>query len=85
MCLGPVTAVPTKFDRLYADAAPALRAGRHGRERPPVEGGRWPLSVVLEPDAAAGERIDNLTQEVLAVSGPGHWATGVGARGTAAW
>lgn len=54
---GRVTGFPfmssAPFDRLYSRAVPLLLRGEQLREEPPVEGGRWPVSVVLPPDPAA--------------------------------
>ena len=43
------------YDRLYADAVPALLAGDHRQDGPPVDGGRWPVSVVGIPDEPTRE------------------------------
>jgi hypothetical protein len=64
------------FDRLYSRAVPLLLRGEQLREEPPVEGGRWPVSVVLPPDPAAAARLDGITQEVGELAGAGHWRTG---------
>jgi hypothetical protein len=67
----------TTFNRLYAQAAPLIRQGLHQRESPPVEGGRWPVSVVLRPDDAAAERLERAMAEVEAYAGSGHFRTGI--------
>ncbi|WBQ06205.1 hypothetical protein [Kribbella sp. CA-293567] len=43
-----------------------------------MEGGRWPVSVVLRPpvDGALSRTLDALTVEAAALAGAGHWQTG---------
>lgn len=64
------------FDRLYDEAVPALLAGDHRQDEPPVDGGRWPVSVVGIPDEAAREVLAGVMREALALAGPGHFETG---------
>lgn len=66
----------TRFDDLFAAAAPLISEQRHRREQPPVDGGRWPVSVLIFPDAALGERLDRLAGELAVLAGPGHFRTG---------
>jgi len=65
------------FDRLFTEATPLIRQGLHQRESPPVDGGRWPVSVVLRPDRAAAERLEQAMTEVEEYAGSGHFRTGV--------
>jgi hypothetical protein len=67
-----------KFDELFASAVPLISSGNHQRDTPPVEGGRWPISVVLRPPggSALSHRLDEVTREAAAIAGPGHWQTG---------
>jgi hypothetical protein len=65
------------FDRLFAEAVPLIQQGLHQRESPPVDGGRWPLSVVLRPDHAAAERLEQAMAEVEGLAGAGHFRTGI--------
>ncbi|MEV8374259.1 hypothetical protein AB0P21_16065 [Kribbella sp. NPDC056861] len=69
---------PSTFDQLFESAAPLIANGTHQRDTPPVEGGRWPVSVVLRPpaDSALSQTLDHLTAEAAALAGPGHWQTG---------
>lgn len=76
-----VEAIPigsSKFDQLFATAAPLIKAGEHRRETPPVEGGRWPVSAVFRPPSSSviGQRLDELTAEAAQLAGPDHWQTG---------
>lgn len=71
----PVRSNPV-FDRLLGDAVPALLAGTHRRDEPPVDGGRWPVSVVCVPDARAREVLAGVMREASAFAGPGHFETG---------
>ena len=54
----------TTFDRLFAEAAPLIEQGGHQLDGPPLEGGRWPVSVVLRPDRACAERLEQAMVEV---------------------
>jgi hypothetical protein len=67
-----------KFDRLFDEAVPLISSQRHRRDSPPVEGGRWPVSVVLRPpnDSELSRRLDALASEAAVLAGPGHWHTG---------
>lgn len=67
-----------KFDQLFAEAVPLVDGGKHQRDTPPEEGGRWPVSVVLRPpiDGALSLRLDALTAEAASIAGGGHWQTG---------
>lgn len=69
---------PTKFDQLFAEAAPLIARGHHNRDTAPEEGGRWPVSVVLRPpaDSPLSQTLDALTAEAATLAGPGHWQTG---------
>lgn len=64
------------FDRLFVEAVPALLAGEHRRDEPPVDGGRWPVSVVAVPDEQARDKMAGLMDEALVHAGPGHFETG---------
>ena len=65
-----------RFDELFDEAVPTVLAGGHGRDEPPVEGGRWPVTVVLLPDDALATRLHEVTLEAARLAGPGHWHTG---------
>ena len=65
------------FDRLFAEAVPLIQQGLHQRESPPVDGGRWPVSVVLRPDHDAAERLEQAMAEVEGLAGAGHFRTGI--------
>lgn len=71
----PVRTNPV-FDRLFGDAIPALLAGAHRQDEPPVDGGRWPVSVVCIPDEQARDALAGVTHEALTYAGPGHFETG---------
>ncbi|WP_199853131.1 hypothetical protein [Plantactinospora sp. BC1] len=72
----PVAGYGAAFDRLFVRGRDAVLAGNHYRDSPPVDGGRWGLSVVLPPDPACAARLAAVTAEALAVAGPDHWPTG---------
>lgn len=67
---------PAKFATLSARAEPLVLAGRHQRDAPPREGGRWPITVVLAPGPGLAARLDEVTAETLVVAGAEHWPTG---------
>jgi hypothetical protein len=71
----PVRSNPV-FDRLFGDAVPALLAGTHRRDEPPVDGGRWPVSVVCLPDARTREVLTGVMREASVFAGPEHFETG---------
>ncbi|MBN1173078.1 MAG: hypothetical protein JXA67_12960 [Micromonosporaceae bacterium] len=64
------------FDRLFDRGRSAVLSGSHYRDSPPVEGGRWGLSVVLRPDQDTAAGLAALTGQALAVAGQEHWPTG---------
>lgn len=64
------------FDRLFAEAAPLIRRGLHDRQTPPVQGGRWPISVVLRPSNLVAVRLQQVMSEVEIYAGPRHFRTG---------
>lgn len=64
------------FDRLLEDAIPALLAGAHRRDEPPVDGGRWPVSVVCVPDETTRDVLAGVMDEAVTCAGPGHFETG---------
>ena len=64
------------FDRLLDEAVPALLAGRHRQDTPPVDGGRWPVSVVAIPDRRTRDLLSGVMDQALVHAGPGHFETG---------
>src|SRR5262245_48025382 len=64
------------FDRLFEQSRGAVRSGAHYRDTPPVDGGRWGLSVVFLPDAGFVERLAAVTADVMDLVGGEHWPTG---------
>lgn len=75
--VGPGAGGAKTFDRLFAEAAPLVHQGLHQRKTPPVDGGRWPVSVVLRPDHASAERLELTMCEVDDLVGAGHFRTGI--------
>lgn len=67
---------PVSFDRLFYDAVPNILAGDHQRDTPPVDGGRWPVSVLLMPSRPVAARLDEITRELTEIAGPRHFLTG---------
>jgi hypothetical protein len=64
------------FDRLFEQGRGAVLSGAHYRDTPPVDGGRWGLSVVFVPDAACMESLATVTADVMDLTGSEHWPTG---------
>src|SRR5581483_2064363 len=64
------------FDRLFGQGRSAVLSGAHYRDTPPVDGGRWGLSVVFLPDSDAMDRLAALTAEAMDIAGGEHWPTG---------
>ena len=64
------------FRRLWRDAVPALVAGTHRRDAPPVDGGRWPVSVIARPPAHVRDDLEAIMVQALPYAGPGHFHTG---------
>jgi hypothetical protein len=61
---------------LSSQAVPLVLAGEHAREAPPVDGGRWPVSVVFLPDRSAAVRLDGVSYQAAGIAGDGHWRSG---------
>lgn len=64
------------FDRLFEQGRSAVLFGAHYRDTPPVDGGRWGLSVVFLPDAACMQVLAAVTADVMSLVGDEHWPTG---------
>ncbi len=74
--MSPTHSVRPVFDRIFSEAVPALLEGSHSRDEPPVDGGRWPVSVVCVPDHGSRDVLEDVMNEALAYAGPGHFETG---------
>lgn len=68
--------LPDRFDTLLAQARPLILKQEHQRDSVPVEGGRWPVGVVLRPDAAMADSLAAVVREVVLWAGPHHFRTG---------
>jgi len=64
------------FDVLLEAALPAVLDGTHQRDGPPIDGGRWPVTVVARPPLEARAVLEALMREALAHAGRGHFVTG---------
>lgn len=64
------------FDRLFYAAVPALLDGTHRQDQPPVDGGRWPVSVVCVPDTSVRRVLAEWMHEAIEFAGPSHFPTG---------
>lgn len=65
------------FDRLFEAGAPEVLAGTHRCEAPPVDGGRWPVSVIARPPDKMRDRFERWTRRALRCAGKGHFVTGL--------
>ncbi|RNI19909.1 hypothetical protein EFY87_15940 [Flexivirga caeni] len=65
------------FDQLFEDSRLAVLRGKHGRDKPPADGGRWPVSVIASTDPTSfSARLQDLLDELTEYTGPGHFRTG---------
>ena len=64
------------FERLFATGSADVLAGTHRVDEPPVEGGRWPVTVVSLVDDASAARLDDWTSQLVPLVGPDHFLTG---------
>jgi hypothetical protein len=64
------------FDDLFARAEPAIRSGAHQRDTPPVDGGRWPVTVLARPPRPVRGHLESVMREALQFAGPDHFVTG---------
>jgi hypothetical protein len=65
------------FDQLFERSAPLVLDGKHQREEPPVDGGRWPVSVVATGAFASYRAgLARLLTELIPYAGSGHFMTG---------
>ena len=71
----------SRFDQLFAEAAPLITRQLHRREGPLQPDGRWPASIILSPPEPIPALMSEWMGEALEHAGPGHLQTG--ARGSA--
>jgi len=64
------------YDRLFDGSREAVLTGRHRREEPPVDGGRWPATVVCIPAPSTRTSLERWMKEACELTGPGHFLTG---------
>lgn len=66
------------FDGRFDGAKKLILSQDHLQETPPSEGGRWPVSVVFQPDPRSefSWALEQLTIEAVGFAGPQHWRTG---------
>lgn len=67
-------------DAVSAAGRDALLRGAHDIEGAPAETGRWGPSLILLPVGAVAARLDDVTAELVAVLGDGHWPSGAAGR-----
>lgn len=66
----------SRFDELFRASATLVREGRQQRDSIPVEGGRWPISLVMDQPPELTRALLPLTSAVLGFVGSGHFVTG---------
>lgn len=66
-----------RYDELFAEGRQRILAGNHQCDTPPVEGGRWPVTILSRLPETASSVLHDLTLELAALAGPGHFLTGV--------
>lgn len=64
------------FDRLFDEAVPHILAGTHRRDAPPVDGGRWPVTVLARPPLPVRAHLESLMHEAARLAGHRHFRTG---------
>ncbi len=78
-CTVPIVAGVVRnpvFAQLLEAAIPAVLNRSHERDARPVEGGRWPVTIIARPPVAARSVLQGLMREALEFTGPGHFVTG---------
>lgn len=65
-----------RFDALLETAAPLIAAGTHRRDVIPQEGGRWPISLVVDQPPELTRALRPLTDAARDLVGPDHFLTG---------
>jgi len=73
-----VCGVSAAFDGRFDNAKELIRVQQHRREEPLHEGGRWPVSVMLQPDptSSLSVALERYMAQALGFAGPNHWRTG---------
>lgn len=66
------------LDGRFDGARDLIMSQRHRREEPLREGGRWPVSVMMQPDPASmlSQSLQQLMVEAIGFAGSHHWRTG---------
>jgi hypothetical protein len=64
------------FDQLFDAALPDVLAGTHQRDVAPLDGGRWPVTVVARPPRTVRTVLEQLMRDSLQWAGGGHFVTG---------
>ena len=67
----------TRFDELFELGREAVLSRTHGCDKPPVDGGRWGIAVILKPDTTLTHRLAEITNDTMRVAGSHHWPTGL--------
>lgn len=66
----------SRFDKLFELGREAVLSRVHDCDKPPVDGGRWGIAVILKPDTTLAGRLAEITDEAMAIAGSHHWPTG---------
>jgi hypothetical protein len=65
-----------RFDELFELGREAVLGRVHECDKPPVDGGRWGIAVILRPDERLIHRLAEITGDVMRIAGSHHWPTG---------
>ncbi len=66
----------TRFDDLFELGREAVLTRTHECDKPPLDGGRWGVAVILKPDAMVTGWLAEITGDAMRVAGSHHWPTG---------
>ena len=66
----------TRFDELFELGREAVLSRTHECDKPPVDGGRWGIAVILRPDETLTRKLGEFTKDAMRVAGSFHWPTG---------
>lgn len=75
---GRLDSTSAAHDGRFGTAPQLIKTQQHRREVPLREGGRWPVSVILQPDpeSAVSMALHQLMLEAMEFAGSDHWRTG---------
>ncbi|HZM75966.1 MAG TPA: hypothetical protein VFC19_09580 [Candidatus Limnocylindrales bacterium] len=66
----------TRLDELFELGRQAVLHRTHECDKPPVDGGRWGIAVILKSDTTLVRQLADITNDAMSVAGRHHWPTG---------